>query len=250
MDISRIERRIKKINSVLDVFKEDNKISSIEKDLLLGYVRELYDLIRESESDITVLNTESHTQNTVETTATPKTEFIKIEDVKKPIMTHEIEKPDVDVVMPKVEQSPIISKPVAESKPTIEAPSHQVKSEVKNTFKEILAKQNKEDEKLDELHEIFIQEEVTDISEKLSRSKIDDITKVIGINERLFTINELFGGDKNLFETIVKKLNNATDFESAKSILINEVAIPLNWEKENKLKQAQQFVKHVRRKFN
>ena len=36
---------------MLEAFKEDNRISAIEKDLLLGYVRELYDLIRESDAD-------------------------------------------------------------------------------------------------------------------------------------------------------------------------------------------------------
>ncbi|MFM2393020.1 MAG: hypothetical protein RLZZ546_1002, partial [Bacteroidota bacterium] len=57
MDISRIERRLKKINAVLEAFKEDNKISNIEKDLLMGYVRDLYDLIRDS--DIEVIEVQS-----------------------------------------------------------------------------------------------------------------------------------------------------------------------------------------------
>lgn len=246
MDISRIERRIKKINSVLDLFKEDNKLSSIEKDLLLGYVRELYELIKESDTDVLDFKTDAlltklHEKDSVK--AEPKI----AEEIKKiePVVIKEV--PAIEVISPVVEEKPeVVSTPVVEEKKIV----YEVTQDINNNIKESVTLTKSTINISEELESIFVQEEITDISGKLSRTKIDDISKVIGINERLFTINELFGSNGKLFDTIVKKLNSAADFESAKDILINEVALPLNWEKENKLKQAQQFVKHVRRKFN
>ena len=83
---------------------------------------------------------------------------------------------------------------------------------------------------------IFKMDEITDLSAKLSMSKIDDISKAIGINERIFTINELFGGNGNLFTNIINQLNACRDFDQAKALLIAEVAIPQQWEKEDKEK--------------
>lgn len=247
MDISRIERRLKKINSVLDVFKEDNKLTSIEKDLLLGYVREVYDLIRESESDVVEVSNEilKHEVKTI------KAESPKPAEAKKEEISQVIEKSVPEVMSTKIEEIPVFSKPIVEVEKPVEVIVEAVK-ESKPVVKEIEAviATPASFEISEELEAIFVQEEVSDLSEKLSMSKIEDISRVIGINERIFTINELFGSDGKLFESTLNKLNKAPSFDVAKSIIINEVAIPMNWERDNKLKKAQQFIKHVRRKFN
>lgn len=247
MDISRIERRLKKINSVLDVFKEDNKLTSIEKDLLLGYVREVYDLIRESETDVVEVSNEilKHGVKTIPLEATKPVE------VKKEEITPEAVQSDPEVRNTKIEEKPVFSKPILEEEKPVEVIVEAVK-ESKPVVKEIETVKASPSSFMisEELEAIFVQEEVSDLSEKLSMSKIEDISRVIGINERIFTINELFGSDGKLFESTLNKLNKAPSFDVAKSIIINEVAIPMNWEKDNKLKKAQQFIKHVRRKFN
>lgn len=247
MDISRIERRLKKINSVLDVFKEDNKLTSIEKDLLLGYVREVYDLIRESESDVVEVSNEilKHEVKTI------KAESPKPAEAKKEEISQLIEKSIPEVMNTKIEENPVFSKPMAEVEKPVEVMVEAVK-ESKPVVKEIetVKASPASFEISEELEAIFVQEEVSDLSEKISMSKIEDISRVIGINERIFTINELFGSDGKLFESTLNKLNKAPNFDVAKSIIINEVAIPMNWERDNKLKKAQQFIKHVRRKFN
>lgn len=238
MDINRIERRVKKINAVLEAFKEDNRISAIEKDLLLGYVRELYDLIRESDADSFDVTTATPSP---EVKSAPEVTTVAIKpEVVKPVETpiHQPVAPKEEVVI-EVQAAPLPKKEevVVEVPKAAEPPQPQPTATPKNHYSE-------------ELEAIFKMDEITDLSAKLSMSKIDDISKAIGINERIFTINELFGGNGNLFTSIINQLNACQDFDQAKALLIAEVAIPQQWEKEDKVRKAQQFVKHVRRKFN
>lgn len=232
MDIEKIEKRLKRINTVLEAFKEDNKISKIEKDLLLGYMRELYELIRDSDADITELPKAAKVEAIVET---PK-EVIKEVFVEKVV---EVQKPAFEVKKPSVQipkSEPVVKfepNVVAEQKVEVSAPKTSVTSKISP-----------------ELEAIFVKEEITDLADKLSMMKINDIAQAIGINSRLVMINELFNGDGNLFNATIKKLNGCSSFEEAKSLLINEVALPLDWEKEDKLKEAQQLVKLVMRKFS
>jgi hypothetical protein len=229
MDIQKIEKRLKRINTVLEAFKEDNKISKIEKDLLLGYMRELYELIRDSDADISELPKPSKAEAVVESPKEVIKEVIveKVIEVEKPIV--EVEKPSTQA--PKSE--PVVKVEPQEQKVESAPPKATVSSKISP-----------------ELEAIFVKEEITDLADKLSMMKINDIAQAIGINSRLVMINELFNGDGNLFNATIKKLNGCSSFEEAKSLLINEVALPLDWEKEDKLKEAQQLVKLVMRKFS
>ena len=40
---------------------------------------------------------------------------------------------------------------------------------------------------------IFEEKPITELSDKLSQTPISDLTKAMGISERIFTVNELFG---------------------------------------------------------
>ncbi len=239
MDIEKIEKRLKRINTVLEAFKEDNKISSIEKDLLLGYLRELYQLIRDSDAD-------------------------GLELAPKPVSKQQhIEDPHVKEVINNImpEKVIVVPKPVTESVKSVE-PTAEIVLQPKRNISAVEIKKPKtaletENAKvsnktasISDLESIFVKEEIMDLADKLSMMKINDIAQSIGINSRLVMINELFNGDSNLFNDTIKKLNGCSSFEEAKSILINEIALPLNWEKEDKLKEAQQLVKLVMRKFS
>ncbi|MBK8698640.1 MAG: hypothetical protein IPN29_03510 [Saprospiraceae bacterium] len=236
MDIARIERRVKKINTVLEAFREDNKISSIEKDLLLGYVRELYELIKDSEPDSFEL---SHPAEPARVAYTPPAavEPVKAVQTSPPVVEPQ-PRQEVPAYVPEKPRETIADTPrVVAAEPT---PHPEVREEKTAPVHHIS----------EELESIFKMEQISDLSGKLSMTKIDDISKAIGINERIFTITELFGGNNQLFNSTLDKLNNCQSFSEAKAVLIREVAVPMNWEKEDKLRKAQQFVKHVWRKFN
>ena len=175
--------------------------------------------------------------------------MVKVLEDKKPEPIVENEKAVIELVAEPIIETPVIITPIIEEKKIV-VEKVEVKEAVKQTVTESVTITQSTFNISEDLEAIFIQEEVSDLSEKISMSRIEDISKVIGINERIFTINELFGSDAKLFESTLSKLNKASNFEEAKGIIINEVALPKNWEKDNKLKKAQQFIKHVRRKFN
>jgi|GEM_PF-5498807 len=97
---------------------------------------------------------------------------------------------------------------------------------------------------------IFESFEIHELSDKLRFSPIDDIHRAMSINERIFTIRELFNGNQEAFRTIIDKVNNAADLEQAKEILAREVVYPFQWNEPEKYKKIQHFLTLVKRRFN
>lgn len=108
---------------------------------------------------------------------------------------------------------------------------------------------NENGDQVPDIEDIFKWVEITQVSEKLSFSPVKDISKAIGINERVFTIRELFGGDDDLFKTTLEYLNAEMEYENAKQYMIKELAIPLKWDAPEMKKKATQFARLVQRKF-
>ncbi len=78
---------------------------------------------------------------------------------------------------------------------------------------------------------------------------IGDIKKAMGLNERISTQNELFGGDAADFENTVSALNQLRNYEEAKNYLIRDMAVKYNWLGKAKKEKAKEFIKLVRRRY-
>lgn len=59
------------------------------------------------------------------------------------------------------------------------------------------------------------------IGARLGKSKIGDLRKAIGINDKFLFSKELFGGNITLYEDTINHLNEAADFDAAKNVLDN-----------------------------
>lgn len=221
MQLSKIERSLKKISSLVDVFKMDGRLSNIEKALLKDYVKKLYDQISE---DNIVIDTQPDMQVS-EVKSQPAKEIVLPEAA--PIMTSKEPKIVEEIKNETVLESQQIIKPKVSlpQEPTVALADHS------------------------DFAELFAYDEVTDISGRLSMSKISDINKAIGINERMFTIKELFNGDNSSYDSTIKELNGLSSFEDAKVYLSSKVVDRFSWDSEDKLKKAQNFIKIVRRLF-
>ena len=79
---------------------------------------------------------------------------------------------------------------------------------------------------------------------------IKDLTKAMGLNEKIFTINELFGGDGKAFDTALKTLNTFNSFEQAKAYLSENFAGQYKWNSRSKKKKAINLIKLVKRRYN
>lgn len=102
----------------------------------------------------------------------------------------------------------------------------------------------------EEVEELFEHTESTDLSEKLSNAPIKDLRKSMGLNEKIFNINELFGGDQGAFDSALLMLNSFDNFDQAQSYLIENTIGKFGWTKRNKKKKAKNFIKLIRRRYN
>lgn len=100
-----------------------------------------------------------------------------------------------------------------------------------------------------ELKELFQTEEISELSDKLSFSPISDLTKAMGLNERIFTVNELFGGNNDEFQNMMVALNGLESYDEAKSVLMSSVATKYGWGEPGKMKKARNFIKIVQRRY-
>ena len=236
MNIQIFNKKLQKIGALADNGNTEGQFSSLERDLLLSYIRELYDLVLDGKVHPAPAHQPStpkvpHYQTPVIETTPSAPVAAEVEEVKTPLMA-EIAKadippvvqevkhfvPDADVVLPVMETLPIQTK------------------NVKSENKEALA-------------EIFADEKISDLSDKLALTPVKDLTKSMGINEKIFTQQELFGNNQEKFNETLVKLNGFQHFEEAKQYL-SESIIPLfDWTNENKVKKAATFVKLVKRRF-
>jgi len=95
---------------------------------------------------------------------------------------------------------------------------------------------------------LFSTKSSNDLSDKLSKQPIADLTKAFAINDKLLYANDLFGKDQNAFAENVRQLNTLGNFESAKAHLI-QLAQQHRWMDEERVETAQAFVQLVQRRY-
>jgi len=233
MNIKKIEKQLKKINQLFDNIKEDGTVSAIERDLLLSYVRGLYEKI---------IVTEKSSDNNAAPVAAAKP---RVEE-KAPVV-EEIAPPAnniAEVVMKEVVEADQFTSQTASSP--------QVQSSYSAPQQEVAVQEIKEEPKPEvpqELVKLFEFEAVNELSDKLSRSPIADLTKCMGINEKIFTVQELFGGNSELFTRSMEALDKFNSLEQARDYLVENVAVEQKWAEEGKVKKATNFIKLISRRY-
>ena len=223
MNHKKIKKQINKINSFFESITTDDEISKIEKNLLLSYISKLYESILDP---IDNLVAEAKTSKPVAMekkteTGLPVVEEIEIISTPQEILVKDAVKPIIPV----------------ETKKTVNTPASVVIEASKVELSE-------------KMISIFEKSRGLVISDKLGNLPLKDLTKVMGINERMFTIKELFGGNQERFKTVMSDINELSGYDEAKEYLIREVATELKWDSEAHYKKADKFVKLVQRRFS
>jgi len=234
MNIKKIEKQLRKINQLFETIKEDGTVSAIEKDLMLSYIRDLYEKLIEPQDDYVKNKTSDKILKSKEKKELPKVQ--KTEPKRDNI---------ADVVLQEmVEADYSISNTDSSTQPVSShsSPIHQksVTNEVVDTPKIEVSQ---------ELKDLFNFETMNELSDKLSRAPIQDLTKCMGINEKIFTVQELFGGDSALFTKAMESMDKFTSLEQARDYLVEHVAVNQNWAAEGKLKKAENFIKLISRRY-
>ncbi|MEO0041209.1 MAG: hypothetical protein RL329_657 [Bacteroidota bacterium] len=229
---------------------DEARIAPIERDLMLNYVRQLYEHFLE----LPVKHRPYAPQVVpvpVPTVTKPVAELVLVEmpkpvvEAPKPVV--EVAKPVVETPKPVVEApkpvviapKPVVEvpKPVVEvpkpivvaPKPVVEAPkARQVSSEIAALFEVSLG---------------------TELLDRLAQAPIADLNRAFSFNDRLLYSNELFNSNLRYFEEKVKEVNYSTTYEAAQTML-EDSAILFKWTAtDDRKKAARNFLKLVRRRF-
>jgi hypothetical protein len=104
-------------------------------------------------------------------------------------------------------------------------------------------------ERDDALDELFDLPRSEDLSGRSTHVPIASIESALGLNARIFTLNELFGGDRTLFDTTCQQLNDLTSFQEARSLLMAGPARTFKWADQSRIKMAEDFIRIVARRY-
>jgi hypothetical protein len=231
MNIQNFNKKLSKIVALADNGSIEGHISALERDLLLSYIRELYDIVLDG-------NVVAH-KHVSHADIQPKKEELRQTEAVKAESTPQVSEPKHP--LPAVEES------LTKSTETVVSPSAEVEIAVNQPTKAPVTPPDAK--KSEKLAELFADDKIADLSDRLASSQIKDLTKAMGINERIFTQQELFGNNQQKFNDTLQKLNNCQSFDDAKQYLTDDVIFQMDWLNETRLKKASTFVKLVKRKF-
>ncbi len=249
---------------------DEAHIAPIERDLMLSYVRQLYEHFLELPVRHRAHST--HIEPTpAPTVVKPAVEVPKpvvetpkpVVEVPKPVV--ETPKPVVEVPKPVVEApKPVVEtpKPVVETpKPVVETPKPVVETPktVVETAKPVFLKQKHvveleyevpQNRQLpSDIKALFEITHGTELLDRLAQSPIADLNRAFSLNDRLLNIKELFFGNNRYFDETVKAINILPNYAAAEEKL-EDLAILYNWAgTEDRKKAARNFLKIVRRRF-
>jgi hypothetical protein len=248
MNSELIDKKLKKINNIYNEFKLDGKITTLERDLLLAYIRELYDLIKDDTEGKTSLLSE------VKPIEVTKAEISQIMVTETPTKVEKVEPIKVEVPFKNVEVSSEIKevKAKVEEEVAKEAPMEEAIPEPEVKMQVVTSQTAAEKPKVQissQITKLFVIEKAKDISERLAMSPISDISKAMSINDRMLVSKDLFGKNGDLFNQTLISLNAYSDFDSAKELLM-PIAQQFLWADEENKEKAENFIKLVSRRYS
>ncbi|MFM8450210.1 MAG: hypothetical protein ACKOAY_08920 [Haliscomenobacter sp.] len=222
---------VRKINALFRSIDElDGSPAAIERDLMLSYVRQLYDYFLQQPAEGLHRAPEATVVPAVPSPPVPPVVVAPVQEKQPVVMAPE----------PVVPPAPI---PPAPPIPPVSVDTSRVQPS--DTATEADSERAHLPQHLDRL---FSFKKATELSERLGESPVADLGRAMSINDRLLYMNELFGKDRGALEESLQVLNRFDSFDSARSFLYN-LAEQYGWSAENRLEIAHAFIKLVRRRY-
>ena len=263
MDQSRAQRLLVKIQTLVD---QGSPLSKLEQDLVKSYILQLYEAVTETPAAMPEAQAAAvHVpvppiQRTVEPPvrippavvpppAPPKPE---VEAKWEPVVDHhrvveEIVKPEPKPVVH--EAPPRVETPEPERVLTPEPEPHApafTPPPVPTVTPPVVEtpRRGEPGEALRKLFEPPAHSEPTGTNVMLA-----SIEEGIGINDRIFILNDLFGGDGGLMRLTFDTLNGLSSYTEARHLLLHGVAAQFDWAHPEHEKKAVEFIRIVRRRY-
>jgi hypothetical protein len=237
MNFNKSKILLNKINALHDSgHLIQGGFSSLERDLFLQYLRELYELATE---DIDATRETNQVVYSRPNPAPPMETVYERPTNSAPTWYQEKENhryPEAMNPSTRLSQHIPSPSPIAQPAPLprLEQPEQPTKPEGFS-------------EEVEELFDIATLDQLN--TSRFNSSPISDIGKSMGINEKILTINELFGGNQQYFNSVIDSLNRLSSFDDAKSYLAREVVEKNAWISGSKKNKAQIFLNLIRRRY-
>ena len=255
MKVNKFNKTLRKLNALVDsIDGTDSEISKLEKGLMRKYLIDMFEYLSSGEEKVL---------NDIPTTTNPreKTQNIELrtpkQEEKKSIPNGAVEvdrsysnKQEIELkTVPSYKENPIkeketlIAESIKESKPRKESLVEKVAPTTSN-------KTNRVPSQINPAHyEIFEEGDGNELSDRLGEMPIQDLTKSMGINERILTVNNLFGGDNGIFKNTINHLNGLGSFEEAKAYISSNLVNTYDWMDPSRIKKAKLFIKLIKRRY-
>ena len=239
---------------------QKEKIPQIEMDIFIRNIQKLYEdtiylkkmnqsspLIPEDKEELPV-------QKALKEEA--KAELPKIEAIEEPIKEETVveEITIFDQVVEEVQEEIVAEGFKGESD---EEKQVDLVDEVKSSFDDMIEQPNLESNLFSQ---VKTSPEISDLNkkladarnthsivEKLQNNRIENLKSVIGINDKFYFINELFGGNAQKYEDIIYTLNNFKKLEDAMQYF-STLKYRFHWDEESE--PFAKLVNMLERKFN
>lgn len=242
MNLSKVTILLEKVNALhKSIQLGGDAISRIERDLMLSYLRQLYEIFHEPvETNTPSSNFEAEVVHKNMEQPKPKPEPITV--------------PTPAPATPRVIEITDFLKEELERPVKTPTPEPPYQPQPTRTYQEVPPKEIPKVALINELvtdnavAALFDQKQAKELSERLSSIRIEDLTKAIALNDKLLYANDLFSGELVTFNEVVRTVNNMNVFAEAQRYL-TQLAKQHNWTSESKQESAQNFIKLVRRRF-
>ncbi|MBP9882900.1 MAG: hypothetical protein KBF32_05835 [Chitinophagales bacterium] len=238
-DPVRINELHSRINNLLAaVTKNEGRFTTIDKDLLIGYVREMYELVV---AIVPAVDKPAQIPLSppLETQVADRISEVEIV-TKKIIVTPAAESENLNTVLNDAIEIKPINQPVQVVKP---ASKEKI---TKKSISEIYAHQQGSDQGT--LNEKF-KPQGKEIADRLKHTPIKDLKLYIGLNKRFTFINTLFKGQSENYDAVVAKVNNAVSYQEALNYIQQQVMAEYGWKEEDPV-VAEFFTLVMRRYLN
>ncbi len=259
MNLQEIKVKLDKLNRYFEFLESsDDKISQLDKDVFLSQLRALYSDVMFSENTFKLESSKDilNTENVSEEKESIKTEIKKTPKLIFNTKETEISEKNISKTSELNNKEDIIEKEKLEPRKD----DHQnikidpFKEEEKISVEDIIPKEADKDDFSDtefneSYEELFFFKQATDLAEKLSESPISNLAKSLGVNEKLFYIKELFGGNAAKFNESISFFNDAGLFDKARLFMEYNLIEQFDWLNKDKKANAKEFIKTVRRRY-
>lgn len=223
--------------------RDPENIARIDVDIVLSYIRELYDAVLSEAPAVAPARKPVVTQPPQEAVPTPPAPPppppVVIAPAPPPPV---VEAPQPVVVAPPTPPPPVIEQPVSVPvvAPAPEPPAPIAAPPAAPVGQTYVSP---------EAEALFEEKQAKELSEKLSELPIADLRKAIALNDRLLLTRELFTGDGQAFDAALNALNTCANMGEAKGYLQQNCVTRFGWLDAKRVETAKGFIKLVRRRY-